>query len=133
MTWSWKLSEKSPGMEKWSQRAPLKCLLVPSRRPSQSTIFRPVGPEDPPSWWTFRIFLIFFCSGRGKWESEAAGGGGGVRFFIEIPRRGGGRFPQEGKGRGAGKVSAANWGTWGGGGSKYCFFGAEMPSRPCWR
>ena len=29
------------------------------------------------TWWTVRIFFIFFCSGRGKGESEAPGGGGG--------------------------------------------------------
>ena len=29
------------------------------------------------TWWTFRIFFIFFCSGRGKGESEAPGGEGG--------------------------------------------------------
>ena len=41
------------------------------------------------TWWTFRIFSIFFCSGRGKGESEAPGGGL-VDFYIENPRRGGG-------------------------------------------
>ena len=42
------------------------------------------GPE-------FRIFFIFFCSGRGKGESEAPGGGGDP-FCFENPRRGG-EFP----------------------------------------
>ena len=37
------------------------------------------------TWWTFRIFLIFCCSGTGKGESEAAAGEG----FIENPRKGG--------------------------------------------
>ena len=56
----------------------------------------------------------FFCSGRRKGESEASGGGGSI--FIENPRRGGGIFSREGgRGRGAGRVSAANWGIWGGG------------------
>ena len=41
--------------------------------------------------------------------------GGGGLIFIEIPRRGGG-FSRRGRGRGAGKVSAANWGIGGGGG-----------------
>ena len=66
------------------------------------------------TWWTFRIFFAifyFFLSGEGKGKSEALGGGGG-RLFIENPRRGG--FCTEG-GRGAGRVSAANWRIWGGG------------------
>ena len=37
--------------------------------------------------------------------------GGGDRFFIENPTRGGGFLG----GGGAGRVSAANWGIWGGG------------------
>ena len=42
------------------------------------------------SWWTFQIFFIFFCLGRGKGESEAAAGGGDFRFLLKIP---GGGFP----------------------------------------
>ena len=49
-------------------------------------------------WWTFRIFFIFFCSGRGKGEFEAPGGGGG-RFLIENPAQGGVCF-EEGEGPG---------------------------------
>ena len=64
------------------------------------------------SWWTFRIFYtFFFARGRGIGESEVPGGRG-VVFFFENPRRGGGR---RGRGRGAGRVSAVNWGIWGGG------------------
>ena len=71
------------------------------------------------------IFYFFFCSGRGKGESEAAGRG--VRFFIENPRRGGGVSR---RGRGAGRVSVANWGFWErGGGAKYFFFRAEMSTK----
>ena len=77
-------------------------------------------------WWTSRIFSIFFCSGRRKGESEAPGGGGGSRFLIENPRRGG---LQEGRGGGAGRVSAANFWELGGGGAKYFFFGAEMSTK----
>ena len=63
------------------------------------------------TWWTFRIFFIFFSAqGREKGESEAPGGGGD-RFFIENPRRGGGFQEWEGPGG----FSAANWGIWGGG------------------
>ena len=43
------------------------------------------------------IFNFFFCSGRGKGESEL-GGGLGDRFVIEIPGRGGGGFPGKGAG-----------------------------------
>ena len=35
---------------------------------------------------TFRIFFIFFSSGRGKGDPKRRGGGS---IFIEIPRRGG--------------------------------------------
>ena len=54
--------------------------------------------------------FYFFCSGRGKGESEAPGGGGDL-FFIEKCQ--GGAF-QDGRGRGAGRVSAASWGILGG-------------------
>ena len=70
------------------------------------------------TWWTFRIFFIFFCSGRGKGESEASGlgGVGGGVDFIENPRRGGGRFLQEGEGpRGREGVEGGLWNLGGGG------------------
>ena len=60
------------------------------------------------SWWTFRYLVFFFCSGRGKGESEAPGGGG--RFFIQNPRRGG--FSKWGRGR---EVVWSELGIWGGG------------------
>ena len=44
----------------------------------------------------------------------------GFTVFIENPRRGGGGRPEE-RGRGAGRVSAANWGIWGGGGVNIFF------------
>ena len=55
---------------------------------------------------------IFFILGEGNWESEAPEGGGGIDFLSKIPEGGGspGR-----RGRGAGRVSAANWGNLGGG------------------
>ena len=49
------------------------------------------------TWWTFRIFFIFSCLGKGKGESEAPGWGGD-QFYIENPK--GGR--EAGRGRGAG-------------------------------
>ena len=58
------------------------------------------------------ISFFFFSSGRGKGESEAPGRGD--RLLIENPRRG--------RGRGAGRVSTANWGIWGGGALNFLFF-----------
>ena len=52
------------------------------------------------------IYLFFFCSGRGKGESEAPGGVGD-RFFTENPRRWGGVSP--------GREGPTNWGILGGG------------------
>ena len=55
---------------------------------------------------------IFFSAREGGRGSPRGQDGGG-RFFIENPTRGGGGFPGGG---GAGRVSAANWGIfWGGG------------------
>ena len=51
----------------------------------------------PFSWWTFRIFYIFFWSGEGKGESKAPRGGGG-RFLLKIPGGGGGLFRAGGGG-----------------------------------
>ena len=67
--------------------------------------------------WTFRIFLIFFCSGR---EGGVRGAGrGGGRLLIENPRRG---VSRKGRGRGARRVSAANWEIARGGGGLNIFF-----------
>ena len=75
------------------------------------------------TWWTFRYFLFFFCSGRGKGEFEA-GKGGGDRFLLKIP--GGGVFSgQEGpRGReGLRRIGEFFWG----GGAKYFFSGPKCP------
>ena len=74
------------------------------------------------AWWTFRIFFIFSCSGRGKEESEAPGGGG-IGFLIENSRTGGGGA---GSGRAAGRVSAANLGIFWGGGANFFFGGRNV-------
>ena len=60
------------------------------------------------------IFFIFFCLGRGKGEFEGleGGGGGGLEFLLKFPK-GGGWVSMRGRGRGAGRVSAANWGIGG--------------------
>ena len=102
------------GLRQLLLRAPFSTL----RLGQDLTIKNVASLGDTLTWRTFRIFFIFFCSG----ESEAAGRGGGWgRFFIENPRRGGG-FSR--RGRGAGRVSAANWGILRGGcgGAKYFFF-----------
>ena len=70
------------------------------------------------------IFSLCLVLGEGKGESEAPGGGGGARFFYENSRRGG--VSRRGRGRGAGRVSAANWGR---GGGLTFFFGAEMSTK----
>ena len=64
-----------------------------------------------------------------KGESEAPGWGG-IVFVIENPRRGGG-CSRRGRGRGAGRVSAANWGIFGGGGRERLniFFEAETSTK----
>ena len=94
--------------------------------------------------------FYFFCSGRGKGESEAQwGGGGGSRFFIENPRRG---VSRRERGRAAGRVSAANWEFGEGGGlniflrgrnvhqetplekkvkAKHAWLGIPSPDLPC--
>ena len=60
--------------------------------------------------------FIFFCSGRGKAEFEAPGGGRGFVFLFENPRGGG--LSRSG----ARRVSPANWGIYGGGGGALNFF-----------
>ena len=65
----------------------------------------------------------FFCSGEGKRESEAPGRGGGD--LLKIP--GGGCLPG-GLGRGGEGPGGCLRGFWGGG-AKYFFFGAEIPTK----
>ena len=81
-------------------------LLPPSRLPS-----------PPKSWWTFRIYF-FFCSGRGKGESEAPGGVGGS-VFIGDPKRGG--FSRTGGAEGPGGCPRRMGIFFGGGEAKYFF------------
>ena len=74
-------------------------------------------PQKLPRW-TFRIFFIFFLLGEGKGESEAPGRGG-VRIFIENPRRGCLRAGRGGGGRGW----KGDSGKLGGGGLNFFFRG----------
>ena len=72
-------------------------------------------------------YYYFFCLGRGKGEVRGAGGGGiGFFFILKIP---GGRagFSRRRRSRGAGRVSAANWGIFLGGGGQICFSGPKRP------
>ena len=64
--------------------------------------------------------FYFFLLGEWKGESEVPGG---VVFF---PCRGG-RVSRRGRGRGSARVSASNWGIFGGGGPKF-FFGGSTKS-----
>ena len=73
--------------------------------------------------------FYFFCSGRGKGESEVPGGVGD-RFFIENPRRGGGggsgwEGPRGREGVCTGELGGDFWG----GGVKYFFSGPKCPPR----
>ena len=70
-------------------------------------------------WWTFRLFLIFFSSGRGKGESEAPGAGESL-FLLKIPAEGGSSGGGGPRGRCLRRI-----GEWGGGGQIF-FGGAEM-------
>ena len=95
-------------------------LATPSEVPRQAPL--------EVTWWTFRIFFIFFCSGEGKGESGATGREEGRFFLLKIS--GGGGVSQEGvEGREvSGRESAGNLGELGGGGLNI-FFGAEMPAK----
>ena len=74
------------------------------------------------------ILYFFFWSGRGEGKSETAGWSGSILYRKS--QEGGGGFSRRGKGRGAGRVSAANWGIFlGGGGLNFFFFGAEMSTK----
>ena len=63
------------------------------------------------------LFFFFFLPGGGEGEVRGAGRGG----VIENPRRGGGGVSRE-EGREAGRVSAANWRFFFGGGGLNIFF-----------
>ena len=72
----------------------------------------------------FGYFIFFSARGGERGSSRRRGGGGGGQVFIENPRRGG----EAGRGRGAGRVSAANWGIFWGGGLIF-FSGPKCPPR----
>ena len=68
--------------------------------------------------------FYFFLLGEGEGGVRGDGRGGGIGFLLQIP--GGGGVSGGRGGRGAGRVSAANWGIWGGGGPKYFFRGRNV-------
>ena len=67
-------------------------------------------------------FFVFPAWG-GEGGVRGAGGGGSV-FLLEIP--GGGGVSKRGRGRGAARVSAANWGFFGGGDLNIFFRGRNV-------
>ena len=78
-------------------------------------VFREFVPFDfSSSWWTFRIFFIFFGSGEGNGEVQGDREGGGVGFLLKIP--GGGGLPEGGGGGGARGPGGCLPGIWGRGG-----------------
>ena len=70
------------------------------------------GAEVPTLADVSDIF-IFFRLGEGEGGVRGRREGGVVDFLLKIPEGGG---VSRRRGRGAGRVSAANWGFWGGGG-----------------
>ena len=102
------------------------------KRSSEIDFFQDSGPLGMENPRTVKVaqkylvdvsdsFLFFPFWGRGG-ESEASGG----RGLLKITERGG-VSPGEGgggpRGRGAGRVSAGNWGA------KFFFFAAEIPAK----
>ena len=70
--------------------------------------------------------LIFFCSRRGKGESEAPGGGWGSVFFLKIPGGGVSRRGRGAEGLG-GRVQRIGELGGGGVGAKHFFSGPKCP------
>ena len=62
-------------------------------------------PKSLSTWFTMRFFFFFF-SGRGGGKRGSPRRREGIGFLLKIP--GGGEVLQDGRGRGAGRVSAAN-------------------------
>ena len=72
------------------------------------------------------IFNFFSAQGGGRGSPRRRGGGGGWFFFMKIPERGG--DSRRGRGRGAGRVSGANWGIFFLGGVGLFFLGGAETS-----
>ena len=72
----------------------------------------------------FRIFFLFFLLGEG--EGGIRGAGGGDRFLLKVPGRGG--ILQEGEGPRRREGVCGKLGNWGGG-AKFFFSGPKRPPR----
>ena len=84
---------------------------------------------DRMTWWTFRIFFIFF-SARGGGRGVRAVGRGAGRFLLKIPGGGGGVL-QEGEGPRGREGVCSELGNLEGGGLNIFLFGPKCPPR--WR
>ena len=84
---------------------------------------RAISPNTLMAWRTFPIFFIFFLLGEGEGGSPRPPGGGG-RFSIENPRRGGGS-PGGAEGPGGGLRRIGDLG----GGVNIFFSGPKCPPR----
>ena len=71
-------------------------------------------------------YFSFFLVWGGAGESEAPGGGGGGGLFIENHGGGGGVLPGGGRGP---RGQEGMLGIFGGGGAKYFFYRAEIPTK----
>ena len=67
----------------------------------------------------------FFLLGEGEGGARGTGGGRGIGFFVENPRKGGGVL-QEGEGLRGREGVCSELGNWGGGGLNI-FFGPKCP------
>ena len=80
------------------------------------------------TWWTFRIFFIFFLLGKGEGGVRGVGTGGVVGFLLKMPGEGG--FSRRGRGLRGWEGVCGKLGNWGGGGrAKYFFSGPKCPPR----
>ena len=100
-------------------------------------IFKPREAQhiiDFDTWWTFRIFFLFFSArGSGKGSPRRRDGGGGAIFYWKSQEGGGGvSRPGGARGRWGWEVLAGNWG--GGGGKIFFVSGPKFPPRtPSWK
>ena len=92
-----------PIFPEFSRNFPAELLHRPQKQPQPSRVS---------DWWTFRIFLIFSCSGEGEGGVRGAGKGGGAIFLWKIP---GGRGSFGWVGAGGEGPGGCLRGTWGGG------------------
>ena len=90
---------------------------------NRSSVSEAFVHEWTKSGWTFRIFFIFFCSGRGKGESRRWRAVGDRFFFLM--RSPGGGASRTGGAEGPGGCLQRIWG----GGVFFYFSGPKCPPR----